>query len=86
MFLGKIDRSIDADLFALLESSIMNTRSDQHNMDTLVRDIYAINKPMHDLRYKSFNKRLHNKCLLFHGLHQTNLAATLKDGIKYPHE
>ena len=68
VFMGRLDRSIDADLFQVLESSVLNTVSDQHNVDVLVRDIYSVSKPVHDLRFKSFEKKLHNKCLLFHGV------------------
>lgn len=86
VFLGKLDRGHDADLFQLLESSVMNTVSEQHNVDVLVRDIYSVSKPMHDVRFRTFDKKLHNKCMLFQGVTQTSLASTLRDGIKYPME
>ena len=51
----------------------------------MVKDIYEIYKPSEKLRFLPFEKKLHNKFLLWHGFKTQAMAAVLRNGIRLPH-
>ena len=66
-------------------SSIEGTHADAHkNLKVTVRHIFEVVKPTEKLRYQPFEKRLHNKFLLWHGCRPTSLASNLREGLRLP--
>ena len=72
----------DATLFDVIYKSVANTTSDFHNgtFTTQVRHVFHAEKPSQKLSFLPFERRLHNKFLLWLGCRQTSLATTLREG------
>ena len=75
------------DIFQIINKAVVNTqvRGQINNMGVVVRDIYEIDKPSETLRFKPFESKLHNKCLLWHGFRNQQVASVLREGIRLPH-
>lgn len=67
--------------FKVIKDSVYNTVADEHKFNLWVDAIYEVNKPLFDIKYKSFEK-LGNKHMLFHGTWLSNLVSILKNGLK----
>lgn len=46
--------------------------------------MYSLEKPSESLTYRPFDRKLHNKFLLWSGCKQTSLVATLRHGLRMP--
>ena len=69
--INELSRDQDAPCAAMVDTilgSIEGTHADAHrNLKVTVRHIFEIEKPTEKLRYQPFEKRMHNKFLLWHG-------------------
>lgn len=74
-------------LFQIINKAACNTQAGAHSsqVDIVVRDIYEIDKPSEKLRFMPFERKLHNKCLLWQGFRKQAAAAVLRNGIRLPH-
>ena len=78
---------MESELFQIINKAVYNTQASQHKaqLDIVVKDIYEIYKPSEKLRFLPFEKKLHNKFLLWHGFRTQCVAAVLRNGIRLPH-
>lgn len=84
VYLDHVDR--EDELYGVIRSAVENTRLPEHNVEVILRDVFQVYRPADELRYWSFDQKLHNKTLLFAGVKQSSLAATLKNGLRMPHK
>ena len=77
----------DNDYFQTINQAIYNTQAATHRsqIDIAVKDIYEIRKPSEKLRFFPFEKKIHNKFLLWHGFRTQCVASILRNGIRLPH-
>ncbi|CDW73944.1 poly [Stylonychia lemnae] len=67
------------------ETAFENTQAEAHlSLNLKLRGIYTTKKLSEQLRFIPFEKQLHNKFLLWHGVKQVNLASNLREGLKMP--
>lgn len=70
----------DTDIFRLLEDYVQTTHAATHSYYTLtVLDIFEVERESEDAR---FNKKLHNRMLLWHGSRLTNWVGILSQGLR----
>ena len=74
----------DSTLFDVIYKSVTNTSSDFHSTSftTQVKHVFHAEKPSQKLSFMPFERRLHNKFLLWFGCRSTSVAATLREGIR----
>jgi Poly(ADP-ribose) polymerase catalytic domain len=65
-------------------TAIKNTHSNQHHFTVNVKGIFEIEKPSEKLSYLPFEKKLHNKFLLWAGVRANSVLATMRDGLLVP--
>lgn len=71
----------------MLYASFENTQAHHHRsqFESGLIDVYSVDKPSESLRFLPFEKKLHNKMLLWYPvLSPSCLAAILTEGIKLP--
>ena len=73
----------EAKLINLINQAIKNTHAHQ-NFSVTLHTVFALEKPSESLTYRPFERKLHNKFLLWAGCKQTSLVATLRHGLKMP--
>jgi len=49
-----------------------------------VQNVYEIYKPSEKLRFIPFEKKIHNKFLLWHGMKTQSIVSSLRNGIRLP--
>jgi hypothetical protein len=64
--------------------AVQNTHSPNHQFGVTVREIFEIDKPSEKITYLPFEKKVHNKFLLWHGVKACSAFATLREGIRLP--
>lgn len=70
----------DTDTFRLLEDYVQTTHAATHSYYTLtVLDIFEVERESEDAR---FNKKMHNRMLLWHGSRLTNWVGILSQGLR----
>lgn len=70
-------------MIGLINQSILNTHAHQTFSCTL-HTVYQIDKPSETLLYSSFDRKLHNKFMLWYGCRQSSLVATMRHGLRMP--
>ena len=68
----------------MIMEAIRDTHSAAHTFKVEVRGIYKLKKSSEELNYRPFERKLHNKFLLWHGSKSTSVIATLIEGIRMP--
>ena len=51
-------------------------------MQVVVKNVFSVSKPAEKLTYRPFQKKIHNKFLLWHGSRQTSLLANMREGLR----
>lgn len=72
--------------FQVINDAIENTQASTHRsqVGVQVRNVYSVYKPSEKLRFEPFERKIHNKFLLWHGVKTQALAVTLRNGIRMP--
>ena len=72
-------------MYEVIQQGLVNTHADSHSqIEVQISNMFSIEKASAKMRVMSFEKLLHNKILLWHGVQQTSLANTLREGLKVP--
>lgn len=66
VYLDHIDR--EDDLFEVIRAAVEHTRLPEHNLEVVLRDVFQVYKPADEIKYWSFDQKVHNKTLLFAGV------------------
>ena len=70
----------------MILESITKTQSEVHTQQFgfQLRNIFEVSKPSEKLRYSPFDKKMHNKFLLWQGIRTQSLPSVLRNGIRMP--
>ena len=72
-------------VYSFITQSFANTQADYHQgHEFTLKSVFSLYKSSEKLRYLPFEKRMHNKFLLWHGVRQSSLAINLREGLKLP--
>ena len=70
--LDQHDQGADEKLYGVIYDAIQNTHSEAHStFSTRIKQVYQVDKTSERLSYRPFEKKVHNKFLLWHGCRQT---------------
>lgn len=74
----------DGRLFDAIFNSVGNTMAESHRsiFNCQVRHAYHLEKPSQKLSFMPFEKKVHNKFLMWYGCRQSSTVATLREGIR----
>lgn len=71
-------------IHSAIMAGIRNTHAQHHNFKVHVKGIFEIEKPSQKLAYLPFEKKLHNKFLLWAGVKPSSVLTTMRDGLLIP--
>ena len=76
----------DNHLFEVIYKAVTNTSAEAHRniFRTEVRNVYHTEKPSQKISFLPFERRVHNKFLLWYGCRQTSLVANMREGLRMP--
>ena len=79
-----MNRTEESALFDAIYQSVTNTTAEAHEaiFTTRVKNVYHAEKPSQRLSFMPFERRLHNKFLLWYGCRPTSAASIMREGIK----
>ena len=77
--------SSDDEIFGLINESVKNTNDTAVSVN--VRHVFQLDKPAQQLAYSPFQRKLHNKHLLWCGSRHTSVLSNMRDGLRvHPNE